>query len=197
MSCWDSLTCSRASAITAGRRMTSEDSARTVCAIRRGWRSIKKEICTSRIRATTECWCTTRRSTRRAESRARAMRRRILFMGKVADSRRGAAIRAARTRRRCAIRRRWRSTPRLTSILRTRGTVACWSSRRRGIRRPRPMRLRVERTGRGACPISRTRNAPTALLAIRRRAITRCAFRAVWRSMRRGICLLPTPATTA
>ena len=51
--------------------------------------------------------------------------------------------------------------------------------------------------GQGACPISRTRNAPTALLAIRRRAITRCACRAAWRSMRRGICWLPIRATTA
>ena len=127
----------------------------------------------------------------------RATRRRILFTGRAVGSRRGAAIRAARMRRRCAIRRQWRSMARGTSILRTRGTVACWSSRRRGIRRPRRMRLRVVRMGRGAYPIFRTRNAPTALLAIRRRAVTGCALRAAWRSMRWGICWLPTRATTA
>ena len=66
-----------------------------------------------------------------------------------ACSRRGAAIRAARMRRRCAIRRRWRSTRRGTSILRMRGTTACSSSRRRAIRRARPMRLRVDAYGQG------------------------------------------------
>ena len=75
-----------------------------------------REICTSRTRATTACWCTTRRSTRPAASRARATRRRISFTGKRARSRRGAAIRAAPMRRPCAIRRRRRSTAPVTSI---------------------------------------------------------------------------------
>ena len=187
----------RSSATTVSRRVTLADSARTACAVRRGWPSINREICTSPIRATIGCWCTTRRSMRRAASRARATRPRILSMGRVARSRPGAAIRAAQTRLLCAIRRHRRSTLRGTSILRTRGTIACSSSRKPAIRRSRRMRSQVDRTDKAECPISPTRNAPTALLAIRRRAITRCAIRAVWRSMRRGICLLPTPATTA
>ena len=48
------------------------DSAPTACAIRSAWRSIKREICTWRIRATIECSFTIRRSTRPAASRARA-----------------------------------------------------------------------------------------------------------------------------
>ncbi len=93
-------TSSRTSATTAQRRATWPDSERTASAGRRGWRSIRGGICTWRIRATIACWCTKRRSTRPAASRARAIRRRISFMGRADRSPPGAPTSTARVRSR-------------------------------------------------------------------------------------------------
>ena len=48
-----SPTCFHTSATTAWLPATWQDSARTACAVRRGWRWIAREICTSPMRATT------------------------------------------------------------------------------------------------------------------------------------------------